>query len=90
MKKKPFIIFGRRAPGGGDNVQLTAKDGQIAWTASREQRVRSLVRELVAYDAPPRSPGSPAPFTCPAPSSARAKRRSSWKPKTAPRSRLPF
>jgi len=53
IKKKPFIIFGRRAPGGGDNVQLVAKDAQIAWTPSREQRVRSLVRELVAYDAPP-------------------------------------
>ncbi|MEH6662199.1 MAG: hypothetical protein V7679_11180, partial [Parasphingorhabdus sp.] len=52
IKKKPFIIFGRRAPG-GDNVQLVAKDAQIAWTPSREQRVRSLVRELVAYDAPP-------------------------------------
>ncbi|WP_321327202.1 hypothetical protein [uncultured Parasphingorhabdus sp.] len=53
IKKKPFIIFARRAPGSGDNVQLTAKDGQIAWTTSREQRIRSLVRELVAHDAPP-------------------------------------
>lgn len=54
IKKKPFLIFGRRAAGGGgDNIQLIAKDAQIAWTASREQRVRSLVRELAAYDAPP-------------------------------------
>ena len=54
IKKKPFIIFARLPSGGGnDNVQLVAKDAQIAWTPSREQRVRSLVRELVAYDAPP-------------------------------------
>ncbi|WP_417622904.1 hypothetical protein [Parasphingorhabdus sp.] len=53
IKKKPFIIFARRAPGGGDNIQLVAKDAQIAWSPSREQRVRSLVRELLARDAPP-------------------------------------
>ncbi|MEO9633650.1 MAG: hypothetical protein ABJF89_06045 [Parasphingorhabdus sp.] len=53
IKKKPFIIFARRPASGGDNVQLVDKDAQIAWTPSREQRVRSLVRELVAYDAPP-------------------------------------
>ncbi|ASK89621.1 hypothetical protein [Sphingorhabdus sp. SMR4y] len=53
IKKKSYIIFGRRAPGRGDDIQLIAKDAQIAWTASREQRIRSLVRELVAYDAPP-------------------------------------
>jgi hypothetical protein len=54
IKKQPFIIFARRpVGGGGDNVQLVAKDAQIAWTPSREQRVRSLVRELVAHDAPP-------------------------------------
>jgi len=54
IKKKPYIIFARRPAGGsGDNVQLVAKDAQIAWTPSREQRVRSLVRELMAHDAPP-------------------------------------
>jgi hypothetical protein len=54
IKKKPYIIFARRPAGGSsDNVQLVAKDAQIAWTPSREQRVRSLVRELMAHDAPP-------------------------------------
>lgn len=53
IKKKPFIIFARRPAIGGDNVQLVAKDAQIAWSPGREQRVRSLVRELVARDAPP-------------------------------------
>ena len=53
IKKKPFIIFARRSAIGGDNVQLVARDAQIAWTPAREQRVRSLVRELVARDAPP-------------------------------------
>ena len=53
IKKKPFIIFARRPSTGGDNVQLIAQDAQIAWTVGREQRVRSLVRELVDRDAPP-------------------------------------
>ena len=53
IKKQPFIIFARRPSSGGDNVQLVARDAQIAWTPSREQRVRSLVRELVDRDAPP-------------------------------------
>ncbi len=53
IKKKPFIIFARRLASSGDTVQLIAKDAQIDWTPSREQRVRSLVRELVARDAPP-------------------------------------
>ena len=54
IKKQPYIIFARRPAGGGsDNVQLVAKDAQISWTPSREQRVRSLVRELMAHDAAP-------------------------------------
>ncbi|WP_417616288.1 hypothetical protein [Parasphingorhabdus sp.] len=54
IKKKPFIIFARRPSGStGDNVQLVAKDAQIAWTPAREQRVRSVVRELLDHDAPP-------------------------------------
>jgi len=54
IKKQPFIIFARRPPGGGgDNVQLVAKDAQIAWTPDREQRVRSVVRELLDRNAPP-------------------------------------
>lgn len=54
IKKKQFIIFARRAPGSGsDNVQLVAKDAQIAWTPEREQRVRSVVRELLDRNAPP-------------------------------------
>ncbi len=54
IKKQSFIIFARRPAGGGsDDVQLVADDAQIAWTADREQRVRSVVRELVDRNAPP-------------------------------------
>lgn len=55
IKKQPFIIFARRPSGGGgsDNVQLVARDAQIAWTPDREQRVRSVVRELVDRNAAP-------------------------------------
>ncbi|MEH6790083.1 hypothetical protein [Parasphingorhabdus sp.] len=56
IKKQAFIIFARRPAGGGgggDNVQLVAKDAQVEWTPSREQRVRSVVRELVDPNAAP-------------------------------------
>lgn len=54
IKKQQFIIFARRPAGGGsDDVQLVARDAQIAWTAQREQQVRSIVQELVNPDAAP-------------------------------------
>lgn len=52
IKKRQFIIFAQRT-GNSNDVQLIAKDAQIAWTAERESRVRALVREIVASDAPP-------------------------------------
>ncbi|WP_430413828.1 hypothetical protein [Parasphingorhabdus sp.] len=52
IKKRQFIIFAQRT-GDSNDVQLIAKDAQIAWTADRESRVRALVREIVAADAPP-------------------------------------
>lgn len=54
IKKQNFIIFARRPSGSGsDDVQLVAKDAQIAWTAQREEQVRSVVRELVSPNAAP-------------------------------------
>lgn len=53
IKKQSFIIFARNSAGGNGDVQLVAPDAQIEWTPSRDARVRSLVREIVARDAPP-------------------------------------
>ncbi|MEW4467498.1 hypothetical protein AB1K62_06685 [Parasphingorhabdus sp. JC815] len=53
IKKKPFIIFARNLTAANGELQLSAPDAQIAWTAERDQRVRSIVREIVARDAPP-------------------------------------
>tara|TARA_R110000772_G_scaffold100306_10_gene200557 strand:+ start:3871 stop:4722 length:852 start_codon:yes stop_codon:yes gene_type:complete len=53
IKKKPFIIFARNLAAANGNVQLAAQDAQIAWSPARDQRIRSLVREIVARDAPP-------------------------------------
>ena len=53
IKKKQFIVFARNLSRGNGDVQLVARDAQIAWTPERDIRVRRLVREIVARDAPP-------------------------------------
>ncbi|WP_337658893.1 hypothetical protein [Sphingorhabdus sp. Alg231-15] len=53
IKKKTFIIFARNLLASNGDIQLAAPDAQIDWTPARDQRVRSLVREIVARDAPP-------------------------------------
>ncbi|WP_109355696.1 hypothetical protein [Sphingorhabdus sp. EL138] len=53
IKKKPFIIFARNLSAANGDVQLSAPDAQIGWTPVRDQRVRSIVREIVARNAPP-------------------------------------
>lgn len=64
LKKKPFIIFARNSSRDGD-VQLIAEDAQIKWTPVRDKRVRSLVREIVARDAPPEISGIGSAFHVP-------------------------
>ncbi len=53
IKKRDFIIFAQRSARGNGEVQLVARDAQILWSPTRETRVRSIVREIVARDAPP-------------------------------------
>lgn len=53
IKKKSFIIFASNLAATNGSVQLAARDAQIAWTAARDQRVRNIVREIVARNAPP-------------------------------------
>jgi hypothetical protein len=55
-KKLQVLLFARAVRGSPD-VQLVAPDAQIVWGADLDARVRSLVNELGASDAPPRLNG---------------------------------
>lgn len=52
LKKQQFLLFARPGTRAGE-VQLVAKQGQIAWTPATEQQVRAIVTELVSPGAPP-------------------------------------
>ncbi len=52
LKKGQFLLFTRAGTRPGE-VQLVAKDAQVAWTAATEQQVRTIVTELVTPGAPP-------------------------------------
>lgn len=53
IKKKPFIIFARTNRGGNGQLQLIARDAQIAWTPNRDSRVKAIVREVLGRNAAP-------------------------------------
>lgn len=53
IKKKPFILFARASGKDSGQVQLVAKDAQIAWTPIRDSRVKSIVREVLGRGAAP-------------------------------------
>lgn len=53
IKKKQFLVFARNLSTGNGDIQLSAPDAQIAWSPERDQRVRSIVREIVARNAAP-------------------------------------
>lgn len=52
LKKGQFLLFTRPGAKPGE-VQLVAKDAQIAWNPAVEQQVRTIVTELVTPGAPP-------------------------------------
>ncbi|GAB5486871.1 MAG: hypothetical protein Pars2KO_04410 [Parasphingorhabdus sp.] len=53
IKRKPFIIFARSNQAGNGQLQLIARDAQIAWTPTRDTRVKAIVREIVSRNAAP-------------------------------------
>jgi hypothetical protein len=53
LRKQRVILFARAVSGTPDQLQLAAPDAQLAWTAPAEARVRRVVTEVVARDAPP-------------------------------------
>lgn len=55
-KKLQVLLFARGQKGSAD-IQLVAPDAQVVWGADLDARVRSLISELGAGDAPPRLTG---------------------------------
>ncbi len=65
IKRQQFIIFARNLTTANGDVQLAARDAQIDWTPARDQRVRSLVREIVTRNAAPAITGVGSAFHVP-------------------------
>lgn len=53
LKKARVLVFAKPVPSTPGQVQLVALDGQRAWNAADDQRIRQIARDLVAPDAPP-------------------------------------
>ena len=53
LKRQRVVAFARAVAGRPDQVQLVTPDAQFAWSATLDQRVRDVVREVIAPDAPP-------------------------------------
>ncbi len=57
LKKRRALIFARAVPGRPGELQLIASDAQLLWDAPLEARLRSVLTELLAADAPGRITG---------------------------------
>jgi len=53
LKKQDVLLFARQVPASPGELQLVARDAQLAWTEPTEASVRAILRALVARDAPP-------------------------------------
>ena len=57
LKKQDVLLFARPVPGRPGEIQLVAPDAQLLWDEATEARLRSILSELVAPDAPARITG---------------------------------
>ena len=57
LAKQQVLLALAPVPGRPEFVQLISARAQIPWSAAQETRIRELLRELVAPDAPPRVTG---------------------------------
>ena len=57
LKKTTALIFARPVATRPGELQLVSATGQVAWNQLSEDRVRAIMAELVAADAPPRVTG---------------------------------
>ena len=57
LKKREFILFARAVPGRPGELQLVGPSAQLPWSPDSEARLRPVLAQLVAADAPPRVTG---------------------------------
>lgn len=57
LKKQEVIVFARPVAGRPNELQLVAPGAQLGWSAPLEARLRPILTELVAAEAPPRVTG---------------------------------
>ena len=57
LKKQTFLVFANTVPGRPGELQLVKPDSQLVADPTLEARVRTVVEQLVAPDAPPRITG---------------------------------
>ncbi len=57
LKKQVVLLFARPVPSRPGELQLVAPDAQLAWDAALEARVKAIVGEFYAADAPRRVTG---------------------------------
>lgn len=53
LKKLRVLLFARPVAGSPDQLQLVTPAAQLAWTPDTDARVRGIVKEIIARDAPP-------------------------------------
>jgi hypothetical protein len=64
-KRSEWLIFARTVPGRPGELQLTARDGQLTYSAPLAERTRALLREALAPEAPPALTGIGRAFHVP-------------------------
>lgn len=57
IKKQAVLLFAASANGAAGDLRLAAPDAQILWHADTEMRLRTILADLVAPDAPPKVTG---------------------------------
>ena len=57
LKKQSVLLFARHVAGRPGELQLVASDAQLVWDAATEARLRTVLTELLAADAPGRIGG---------------------------------
>lgn len=53
LKKQRVVVFARAVASAADQVQLVARDAQLAWSAPTEATVRRIATDIVAAESPP-------------------------------------
>ncbi len=57
LKKQSYLVFAQPVPGHPGQLQLVKPDAQLPADASTDARLRAIIAELAAPDAPPRITG---------------------------------